>query len=233
MIESEKFKQIETEFRELCKDLEKENRYKQKICYLFEQALENIKKEHFEIAMFILCVIIESIASKKNYEEFKTFDLWLIENKEERFNKFLEEIKKNQNPEEIIKKWHESYREMYGPRKNFIKIIVETYKTLNKVPGFMRSKTENRNGIKTSTYRRECYKNVDELWEKFEKVIKNIYDDYRSPFAHRGKFLNFSIKINTLTGGMSVQGSISLQDMAKIALNVMKVNLKEDQNANR
>jgi len=228
MIESRKFKEIETEFGEFCKDLEKDSRYKQEICYLFEQALENIKKEHFDIAMLILCVIIESIASKKNYEEFKTFDLWLTENKEERLNKFVEEIKGKSSPEDIIRKWHEQYRETYGPRKNFVKIVIETYKTLNKMPSFMNFKTDSINGVKTSTYRTEGYKNVDELFSEFEKIIKNIYDDYRSPFAHQGKFLKFDIRIHTKIGGMSVPGSISLQDMASITLNVMKVNLKGD-----
>jgi len=228
MIESKKFKEIEAEFEELCKEIQKNGGYRQEICYLFEQALENIKKEHFDIAMLILCVIIESIASKKNYEEFKTFDLWLIENKEERLNRFVEEIKESKNTEVSIKNWHEQYRETYGPRKNFVKVVIETYKTLNKVPSFMNFKTENINGVKTSTYRTEGYKDVDELFSEFEKIIKNIYDDYRSPFAHQGKFLKFDVRINTKIGGMSVPGSISLQDMARIALNVMKVNLKVD-----
>jgi len=228
MIESKMFKQIEMEFKELCKDLEKENKYKQEICYLFEQALENIKKEHFDIAMFILCVIIESVASKKNYEEFKTFDNWLIEDKEKRLNKFLEEIKGIQNPEEVIKNWHEQYRETYGPRRNFAKIVIETYKTINKVPSFMKFKTENIKGVKTSTYRTGGYKDTGELYKEFGKVIKSIYDHYRSPFAHQGKFLGFDVRIHTKIGGMSVPGSISLQDMAGIALNVMKINPKGD-----
>lgn len=219
------FKEIEEEFKIFSKNL-KGDRYKQEICYLFEQALENIKKEHFDIAMFILCVIIESIASKKNYEEFKTFDLWLIENKEDRLNKFVKDIKENSSADDIIKKWHEQYRETYGPRKNFAKIVIETHRTLNKVPSFMQFKTETIKGVKTSTYRTEGYKDVNELYTEFEKVIKDIYDDYRSPFAHQGKLLSFDVRIHTKIGGMSVPGSISLQDMAGIALNVMKVNLR-------
>ncbi len=69
-----------------------------------------------------------SIASKKNYEDFKNFDAWLSENEEE-LGIFVKEIKNFPNPKEIIKKCHEKYRETYGPRKNFIKIIVNTYES--------------------------------------------------------------------------------------------------------
>lgn len=81
MIESKKFKQIESEFSEFCNDIKQKNKYQQEIFYLFEQALENIKGGHFEIAMFILCVITESISSKRSYDKYKTFDKWLCEDK--------------------------------------------------------------------------------------------------------------------------------------------------------
>lgn len=225
MIESKKFKEMETEFQELRVKIESNVMYNQEICYLFEQALQNIRQGHFEIAMFISCIIIESIASRKYYEEFKTFDSWLIENKKERLDIFSKEMKASKN-EEVIIKWHTKYRETYGPRKNFVRIIIETYKNLNKVPGFMRFKTENRNGVKTSSYKTEGYKDANELNVEFEKVIKGIYDDYRSPFAHQGKFLSFDVRIHTKIGGISVPGCISLQDLAGITLNVMKMNLK-------
>lgn len=224
MIESKKFNKIEQEFMELHTNINQDDRSNQEICYLFEQALENIKKRHLEIAMFILSVIIESIASRKNYEEFKTFDLWLIEN-EERLKEFIEEIKGSSSPKEIIKKWHEQYRETYGPRKNFVKIVIDSYKTLNKIPSFMWLKTKIIKGVKTSTYRTEGYNDINKLFEEFEKEIKKIYDKYRSPFAHQGKFLDFGVRIQTKVGGPSFPGSISLQDLSLITLNLMKVNL--------
>lgn len=224
MIESRKFKEIEIEFREISKGIDNQNRYNQEMCYLFEQALENIKKEHLDIALFILCVIIESIASKKNYEEFKLFDSWLIENPEENLIPFVNEIKTNQTPENIIKKWHEKYRETYGPRKNFIKIIIETYKSHDKLPEFMRFETKTNGGVSRSSFRLEGY-TKEELYTEFKKEVENIYDDYRSPFVHQGKFLSFSVRVTTKSGLFSVPGCISLQEFAEITLEVMKENL--------
>jgi len=224
MIESDMLKEIESDFDKFCKDLTNDNRYKEEICYLFNQALNNIKNSHLEIAMFILCVIIESISFKKNKEPFMTFDTWLSD--AARLSEFTKQIKSSETPIEIIKHWHSKYRETYGPRKNFVKIIVETYKSMKKVPSFMRFKTEKNGGRRISKFREEGYKNGEELYCEFEKVIKRIYDEYRSPFAHEGKFLGFDVKIHTKTGGMSVPGTISLQDMASITLNVMKTNLR-------
>lgn len=226
MIKSRKFKEIETEFREISKGIDNQNRYNQEMCYLFEQALENIKKEHFDIAMLILCVIIESIASKKNYEEFKTFDSWLIENPEKKLIPFVNEIKTNQAPENIIKKWHEKYREIYGPRKNFINIIIETYKSHDKLPEFMYFETKTNDGVSRSSPRLGEY-NGEELYNEFKKEIGSIYDDYRSPFVHQGKFLSFSVRVTSKSGLFSVPGCISLQQFAEITLNVMKENLNK------
>lgn len=224
MIESNILENIELEFNELRRAINEQNRYNQEMCYLFEQALENIKNGHYEIAMFILCVIIESIGSKQNYEEYKNFDEWLTENPEERLNPFFNEIKENSS-EDIIKKWHEQYRETYGPRKNFVGIVIKTYKTLNKYPQFMHSKSEVIGEVVRISYKE--YENIEKLWKKFEKVIKDIYDKYRSPFAHQGKMLDSNAIFQTAElGGMSSTDTISIQDIAGIVINVMKVNLK-------
>lgn len=224
MIESKKFKQIESEFSEFCKTIEQKNRYQQEIFYLFEQALENIKGGHFEIAMFILCVITESISSKKSYDKYKTFDKWLCEDKK-RLDEFMDELKSDSSPKDVLSKWHEGYRETYGPRKNFVNTILDTYKNLNTAPSFMRWKVENVKGVKTSTLRTEGYKDANELYMEFEKAIKRLYDKYRSPFAHEGKFLNFSVRIDTKTGGHSDPESLSLQDIAKMVSDVIKSNI--------
>ena len=217
-------KEIESDFDKFCKDLSNDNRYKEEVCYLFGQALYNIKNNHLEIAMFILCVIIESISFKKNKEPYRTFDTWLSD--ATRLSEFTKQIKSSETPIEIIKQWHSKYRETYGPRKNFVKTIVETYKSMKKVPSFMQFKTEKSGGRRISKFIEEGYKNEEELYGEFEKVIKHIYDEYRSPFVHAGKFLGFDVKIHTNIGGISVRGAISLQDMASITLNVMKTNLR-------
>ncbi|MBI2549123.1 hypothetical protein HYW21_07275 [Candidatus Woesearchaeota archaeon] len=224
MIESKKFKQIDIEFSEFCKGVNNKNEYQQEIFYLYEQALKNIKGGHFEIAMFILCVIIESIASKKNYNEYKTFDEWLCDDKV-RIDAFTKELKSCTSAKNIIPRWYEEYRDTYGSRKNFVKLIVTTYKNLNTAPSFMRLKVEKVNGVKTSTLRTEGYKDVNELYIEFEKSIKRLYDKYRSPFAHEGKFLNFNVRIMTKVGGFSDPESISLHDIAKMVLDVMKNNV--------
>lgn len=228
MIESEKFQKIKEEFKKFYETLPKENEFYQKICYFFEQGLENMKDEHFEISMMLFCIVIESIASKKYCPEYKTFDKWIIENKKERLNKFVNDIKKEENKEKVIENWYLTYKETYGLRKNFVKIIIEdTYKKLKKVPFFINIKCEKmENGIITS-YQLETYSNEEEVYSKLSKIIKKIYDDYRSPFTHEGKFLKACVKIDTLIGGISNSESVSLQDISNISLNVMKQNLLE------
>ena len=88
------------------------------------------------------------------------------------------------------------------------KIIEDTYKKLRKVPSFMNMKCEKINGI-TTAYRTEAYSNEDK-YSELSKVIKKLYDDYRSPFTHEGKFLKFHVKIDTIIGGISNPESISL-----------------------
>ena len=61
----------------------------------------------------------------------------------------------------------------------------------------MKWKVETIRGVKTSTWRTEGYKDADELYTEFEKSIKRLYDKYRSPFVHKGKFLNFVVRIKT------------------------------------
>ncbi len=226
MIESKKFKQIESGFSKFCNDIKQKNKYQQEIFYLFEQALENIKGGHFEIAMLILCVITESISSKRSYDKYKTFDKWLCEDKG-KLDEFMKELKASSLPKDVISKWHEEYRESYGPRKLFVNLIVNTYKNLNTAPSFMNWKVETIEGVKTSTLRTEGYRDANELYMEFEKSIKRLYDKYRSPFAHEGKFLNFSVRIDTKTGGHSDPESLSLQDIAKIVSDVIKSNIAE------
>ena len=151
---------------------------------------------------------------------------WLIENESERLNKFISEIRKTLNPKKTLQNWHKQYRETYGPRKNFIEIIMKTYDTLGILPGFMKMKTKKIKGVKTSTLRKpEEFKNIKKLKKEFKHEVGEIYDEYRSPFVHQGKFLSFDVRLQTKIGGISFPGSISLQDIIGITLNVMKVNL--------
>ncbi|MBN2101973.1 MAG: hypothetical protein JW716_03830 [Candidatus Aenigmarchaeota archaeon] len=223
MIESDKFKQVVSEFSEFIETIDETDNFGKRMCYLFEQALDNIKNEHLEIGMLLLCTVIESIAAKRNYEEYKTFDYWVSNMGD--FDNFIKEIKETDEPRKIIEKWHIIYRETYGPRKNFINIIVDTYKTLNIIPGFMKFKTVVKNGVEKTTYRTEGYNDINEYLTEFRKAIGHVYDESRCPFAHQGKFLRFDIRIQTKIGGLSSPRSISLQDMATITFNVMKANI--------
>lgn len=229
MIESELFKDVERDFEEFKKAAKANEEFSERMCYLFEHALEDIKNKHLEIALSTLCTIIESVASKKYCAEHASFDQWLVEDKANRLDKFVEEIKAGGSaPEEVVKKWFELYRDTYGIRKNFVKIIKETYQATGNVPGFMENKTEKIGGRRVSTFGTASYKKEDELWSEFERALKYIYDKYRSPFVHAGEFLGFDVKICTMTGGMSLPRSISLQTMADIALHVMRQNLIAD-----
>lgn len=90
----------------------------------------------------------------------------------------------------------------------------------------MLCRTEKKEGVSISQLRnKNNLKSVD-LLNEFKKEVGDIYDKYRSPFIHQGKFLNPVIKARTKIFGNSVPGFISLQDFAKITLDVMKLNFK-------
>lgn len=223
MIESEIFKKLENSFIEFRNTLKENEKFNSKILYYYELALENIKNNNQEVAVVLLCTIIETLAKKKDNIKHIEFYDWIAS--KEIIDKFSEEFQ-NDDKKTVISKYKKIYLENYGATRKFVNIVIDTYKVLGGVPDYIANwKTEMNNGIKTSLPRKMEEQTEAVLREDFEKDIKYIYSEYRSKFIHEGKFLPFDAKINTLTGGTSQPQCISTQQLAGIVLQVIKHNL--------
>ncbi|TRZ54626.1 hypothetical protein D4Q76_02065 [archaeon] len=229
MIYSELLKKLENSFIEFRNSLKENEKFNSKILYYYELALENIKNNNQEVAVVLLCTIIETLAKKKDNLKHIEFYDWIVN--KEILEKFSEEFKSD-DKKAVICKYKEMYLNDYGATRKFVNIILDTYKVLGGVPDYIANwKTEMINGIKTSMPRKMEEQNEDVLKKDFEKDIKQIYSEYRSKFIHEGKFIPFDARINTLTGGTSQPQSISIQQIAGIVLQVIKHNLQQQANA--
>ncbi len=77
MVDSPKLEDVKKEY-DLFKLEAINDSYCFDIFYYFDQALKNTEEGHHEIAMFLFCVIIESIVSTIKYEKYLSFDEWLL-----------------------------------------------------------------------------------------------------------------------------------------------------------
>ena len=222
MIESKLFLNLQESFERFKKEIKQDGEFKEKIIYYYDLALENIRQNHQEVAILLLCTIIESFLYKKYKIEHKEFFDWL--KTRESFEEFSKEFLEEENKKAVLEKWKEKYLEDYGITRKFVKIVMDCYKNQKGIPNYILDwKTEMINGIKTSTLRNpEEEINEEELYNDFEKDLKKIYREYRSKFVHQGEFIPFDSRISTQIGGISHPQCISSQQFAGIVLVVMK-----------
>src|SRR3989338_10799 len=224
-IESEKFKKIEEDFANFKGEIKSTQQFDNKLVYYCELALENIKEGHQEVAIVLLCTIVETLAIKKSEQKHIEFYDWIVQN--ENIHTFSKEFNDGGDKKGVLLKWKEQYLEKFGTTRAFVNLILECYKQLGGIPSYIVTfKTETVNGVKTSTPRKPDEINEEALLNDFTKDIKMIYGEYRSKFIHEGEFIPFDSKINTNIGGISTPQSISSQDFARMVLTVMKFYLK-------
>jgi putative component of toxin-antitoxin plasmid stabilization module len=227
MIESSLFQKLEESFRLFKQDFNQEDEFKKKLLYYYELALDNIKQNHQEVAILLLCTIIETISIKNTSHVYLDFQNWLV--KGDIFDKFLKEIQDEKNKKAVIKKYDEIYLEEFGVTRRFVRTILEVYKKIGGVPEYIAQwKTEVINGVKTTTFRNPEQINEKELWTEFERDIKMIYREYRSKFVHEGKFIPFDSQISTEIGGLSHPKCVTSQQFAGIVLVILKDYFSKD-----
>ena len=124
----------------------------------------------------------------------------------------------------MAQNWSEEYAKGYGAARAFAKAVVDTYRAIDKLPAFMRWETERIGESKVSTLR-TLDEDSEGLFKELERIMRDVYHEYRSPFAHTGRKLELAVRAKTRIGFPSTPGSISVQDLGEITLQVMKLNL--------
>lgn len=201
----------------------------EELIYLFNQGLEALSSEYFESALICFCSVIEAVSARRREEDFIVFKDWI--KKDGRLESFVDDLNTD-NPESAIEDWFDRYWDTHGVRRNFSRTVIDAYRILDELPGFLRMKTEKVNdGVKRSSHRDigDEFEDAEEAYQEAEKVVKNkIYDEYRNSLVHEGNPLNFVVSIKSKIGGASAPGNFSMQGVARVAFTVLKVEIRDN-----
>lgn len=217
--------ELEQELEELGSEASEDE---EELIFLFKQGLDALSSEHLESSLICFCSIIEAVSAGRR-EDYIPFKDWI--KKEVRWEDFLQDLTSD-NAETAIEDWYDKYWEKHGARRNFSKTVVDAYRSLGSLPGFLRMKTEKvEDGVKRSSHRDigEEFDNEEEAYQEAETVVKKkIYDEYRSSLVHEGDTLNFVTSIKTKIGAASSPGDFSIQGIAQVAFTVLKVEIRDE-----
>lgn len=227
MINSPMLENINQDFQSLIDETEDEEY--EELFYLFDQGMASLDSEHLESSLICFCSVIEAVVNKRRDSGFKTFDSWIKE--EKRLDEFIEDLNSD-SPKAAVDEWFDDYREKYGVRRSFGRLVAEAFRCQEKFPKFLKMKTEKTDaGTTRSTYRDigDDFETIDEAYEKVEQVVKKrVYDDYRSALVHEGSFASPFVEIKTKIGGSSSPDDLSIQSVANFALTVLQVEVRDN-----
>lgn len=189
--------------------------------HFFWMGLENIEEGHIEMGYIAFACIVEGLASKKYYQEFSQFKNWVRENEDE--IEIPEEPTKEDYIETIEDNF-DTYKKNYGARQNFVKIFLEKYRKTGTAPSFVKNKEviEIEDGVERIQKRTRPLEDKDEAFEAVEKLLKKVYDEYRSPMLHEAETLGFEEKIMSKIGGVSSPVWMSAQDFGIITFDIFE-----------
>jgi len=198
------------------------------VLFIFEQGIDNVKRKNYDMAFLAFFCVVEGIASKKYFNRnYVLFESWISDNRENI------EIPETENPDdyaESVKNNLNTYRETYGSRRNFVKIILEKYRETQTAPSFLANWEVIRipGGARRAQMRSEPFESLEDFYSKLETYVRKIYDDYRNPLVHSASPLNFIVRISSQIGGISTPLGVSAQSFGSIVLDVLKYHIARE-----
>jgi hypothetical protein len=189
------------------------------IFIFLEKSLKFLSEEDFDSVFIYCCSIIESLASKRGFDNnYKHFIPWIVENK---LNDFKRDLIKNElNFENVLDKWNNVYLDIYGSTRGFKKIILESYKKLDKMPSLVMANVKIENGTEITTLDIEVSEEI--AINRLKKAINNIYTNYRNKLVHSATSIPFSSKIGSIINFGSSETTIIARDMLVICLDCIE-----------
>ncbi len=181
--------------------------------YFFKRAILELRKKEYEIALLLLCSIIESIANKKRYDKYIDFYQWL---KEER------KLSNKRISEKRLDKLYKQYKKIYGSRYGFKQIILESYHRTFPTFACYSYKNIGRNSWTPIKLRKK-----KDIEKNFKKFIDKVYDKFRSPFTHWLTTFDFETNILSKISSnidLGIKG-ININLLLEIAFKVIKENI--------
>lgn len=189
------------------------------IFIFLEKSIKFLSEEDFDSVFIYCCSIIESLASKKGFNNnYKHFIPWIIENN---LNDFKQDLIKNEsNFENILNKWNDAYLDIYGSTRGFKKIILESYKKLNKMLSLVMANVKIENGTEITILDVEVSEKIAII--RLKKAINNIYTNYRNKLVHSAISIPFSSRIGNIINFGSSETIIIARDMLVICLDCIE-----------